>query len=232
MYWRPKTRFSGARYSLLPLLQVRGWVARGREGSLDAMPLGSGRFFDPASPSGAHTNKEHTMSKSPAGKRFAAIAALAVGALAAGAAHASSAVVGAVVGGGVGAVIGQSIGGRDGAVIGGALGAAAGAAAASDHGYRVHGGAAYPAPVYGPPAVYYPAPPRVVYAPPPPRVVYAPAPRVVYRPVHVAPPPGYVAVRPDYRHWHRRDERRDRYDRHDRGQRRDFRYGPAGYGGY
>ena len=85
--------------------------------------------------------------------RFGIVLSLSLGLLSAGAAHASDAVLGAVIGGGLGAVVGNQVGGRDGAVIGGAVGAATGAIIASDDD-RHHR------------RTYYYAPPRY-YAPPP-----------------------------------------------------------------
>ena len=58
--------------------------------------------------------------------RFVVVLSLSLGLLSAGAARADSPVLGAVVGGGLGAVVGNQIGGRDGAIVGGAVGAAAG----------------------------------------------------------------------------------------------------------
>ncbi|MFZ5465933.1 MAG: YMGG-like glycine zipper-containing protein [Pseudomonadota bacterium] len=61
--------------------------------------------------------------------------------------------LGAGLGGALGAVVGQQIGGHDGAIVGGALGAATGAAVAYDsHGRPVHyveRYERYPAPYYG-----------------------------------------------------------------------------------
>ena len=143
-------------------------------------------------------------------KSFSILMALSFGVLSANAALANDAVLGAIVGGGVGAVVGNHVSGRDGAIIGGAVGAAAGAVIASDnephhrrpvYGYapqppvRVYAPAPAYAPVYAPAPVYSPAP--VYYAPPPVRVVDAP---VVYVPAHPAP-----------RHW-REDHHRRHHD--------------------
>lgn len=124
-------------------------------------------------------------------KGFVSAVTLSLGLLTANAALANDAVIGAIVGGGLGAVVGNQVSGRNGAVIGGAVGAAAGAAIASDndrdrnyrrvHGYYV---APAPVPVYAPPPVYQVpvyAPPPVYYAPPPVRVVTPP---VVYVPAY------------------------------------------------
>ena len=56
---------------------------------------------------------------------------LSAGLLSANAAQANDAVLGAVIGGGLGAVVGNHVSGRDGAIIGGAVGAAAGVVIAS-----------------------------------------------------------------------------------------------------
>ena len=156
-------------------------------------------------------------------KRFGIILTLSLGLLSAHAALASDAVLGAVVGGGLGAMVGNHVSGRNGAVIGGAVGAAAGAAIASDNdGYRHRrSGYAYvapapvhvysPAPVYAPTPVYAPA--AVYYAPPPVRIVRAP---VVYVPVHGQ---DWRYDHRGYRHerdHHRNYDRYDRYARHGR----------------
>jgi hypothetical protein len=119
-------------------------------------------------------------------------------------ASAGDPVLGALVGGGIGAAIGHSVNGRNGAWVGGALGAVTGASIAANSGY--YGS-------YGPPAVYSePAPAYyggapAYYAPP---AVYAPAPVYVAPPVVVARPrPVYVrpyVARPVYARgygWHR-----------------------------
>jgi len=105
----------------------------------------------------------------------AALAAtVAVGTISTQAYANGDALLGALVGGGIGAAIGHNVHGRDGAAVGGVIGALAGAgiAASSDRYYDgryqavpVYYGDSYyqTAPVYyGPPAVVY-APPRVNY---------------------------------------------------------------------
>ncbi|MEP7206041.1 MAG: hypothetical protein ABI920_03815 [Casimicrobiaceae bacterium] len=123
-------------------------------------------------------------------------------------ANAGDPVLGALVGGGIGAAIGHSINGVHGAWAGGALGAVVGASAAADSNrYYYGGGYAGPSAYYGPTTTYYqPAPtyyqPAPVYYEPAP-VYYAPAPvyyapsRVIYRsgPRYVAPYRPYVNVR-------------------------------------
>ena len=145
--------------------------------------------------------------------RFVVVLSLSLGLLLADAARADSPVLGAVVGGGLGAVVGNQIGGRDGAIVGGAVGAAAGVIVASNDDYRHRDrgyGYYYPAP---PPPVRVYAPPPVVYRAAP---VYAPAPVYVTGPVY-APAPVYAppvqvyyrASRPHGRHPHyRRDDYR------------------------
>ncbi len=137
-------------------------------------------------------------------KHFAAILALSAGLLSASAAQANDAVLGAVIGGGLGAVVGNHVSGRDGAIIGGAVGAAAGAVIASEDDRHYRPRSVYvapppvrvysPAPVYGPAPIYAPAP--VYYAPSPVRVVQAP---VVYVPTH----PGKKHWRHEHRHYDR-----------------------------
>jgi uncharacterized protein YcfJ len=122
-------------------------------------------------------------------KRILAVSAvLAVATLgASGTAMAGDPVVGAVVGGGIGAVIGHAMGGRDGAVVGSIIGAGTGAAVATDNDGRVVG------------YEYDDAPAPVVYAQP--RVVYVPARRVVYEePPVVVRPRGYVVAYRNYGH--------------------------------
>lgn len=75
-------------------------------------------------------------------------------------------------------------------------------------------------PSYPPSYPVYPAA-YPVYSPPP--VVYVPAPVVRYRP---APPPRYVVVPVQPRHWHGRGH--DRYDRDDRRDRRNDRWDRRG----
>jgi hypothetical protein len=90
-------------------------------------------------------------------------------------AQGSDAVVGAIIGGGLGAVVGKQAGGHNGAIIGSAVGAATGVILAS-HDDRRHYDYAPPPPVrvYAPAPVYY-APAPVYYRAPRP-VVYVPAP--------------------------------------------------------
>ena len=138
-------------------------------------------------------------------KRFGIIFSLSLGLLSVNAALASDAVLGAIVGGGLGAVVGNHVSGRNGAVIGGAVGAAAGAVIASDGHRRRSTHYTYVTPTYAPAPIYAP-----VYAPGP--VYYAAHPvRVVRAPVVYAP-----AYRGEWRHDHRNNHRhgRDRHDRH------------------
>ncbi len=144
-------------------------------------------------------------------------------------ASAGDPVLGALLGGGVGAAIGHNINGRDGAWVGGALGAVTGASIAAnsrgyyDSGYYVnngyYGGAYYGnANTYYAPAPVYYAPPSVYYAPAP---VYYARPAVVYRsaPVYVRSyQPRYV----DYgRGWgHVRYDRWDGHGHHHDGWHR------------
>ena len=111
---------------------------------------------------------------------IAAIAAATVGvtALSSQAYANDDALLGAVVGAGIGAAIGHNVHGRDGAVVGSAIGAIAGASiAATSSGY---GDAEYYAPptVYAPAPVYYGAAPAYYQAAP----VYYPRSRVEYAP--------------------------------------------------
>ena len=141
-------------------------------------------------------------------KSFVIALALSAGLLSASAAQANDAVLGAVIGGGLGAVVGNHVSGRDGAIIGGAVGAAAGVVIASENDRHYRPRPVYVAPspvrVYAPTPVYAPAPvyapPPVYYAPPPVRVVRAP---VVYVPAHPA--------RKHWRHEHRRHDRDGRW---------------------
>src|SRR5437588_2335148 len=91
-------------------------------------------------------------------------------------AHANDdALLGALVGAGVGAAIGHNVHGRDGAVVGSAIGAIAGASiAVSSQSYYDNGYYAAPATVYAPAPVYYGAAPTYYQAAP----VYYPRPRV------------------------------------------------------
>ena len=139
-------------------------------------------------------------------KSFVIALALSAGLLSANAAQANDAVLGAVIGGGLGAVVGNHVSGRDGAIIGGAVGAAAGVVIASENDRHYRPRPVYvapapvrvytPAPIYAPSPVYAPTP--VYYGPPPVRVVEAP---VVYVPAH-----------PGKRHWHHEHRRHDRND--------------------
>jgi hypothetical protein len=97
-------------------------------------------------------------------------------------AQGSDAVVGAIIGGGLGAVVGKQAGGHNGAIIGSAVGAATGAILAAHDDRRRQ-------------SYYAPPPPVRVYAPAP--VYYVPAP-VYYR----APRPVvYVPAPPPPNHW-------------------------------
>ncbi len=143
-------------------------------------------------------------------KRIGIILTLSLGLLSTQTVLASDAVLGAIVGGGLGAVVGNHVSGRNGAVIGGAVGAATGAAIASDG--RHHRSSHYtyvapayaPAPVYVPAPVYAPAP--IYYGPPPVRVVRAP---VVYAPVYKGG--WHYDHRNDHRHGYKRHDRNDRH---------------------
>ena len=119
--------------------------------------------------------------------------ALAAGTLSTSASAQGDPLLGALIGGGIGAAIGHSVNGVHGAWAGGAIGAVTGAAIA---GAPYNGGGYYgppgayvapaPAPAYYGPAPYYrPAP--AYYAPP---VVYPPRPVVYGRPYYA---PRYVA---------------------------------------
>ncbi len=126
------------------------------------------------------------------------IAMLATSAVAAGVSQPASAgdpVLGALIGGGIGAAIGHSVNGHNGAWVGGALGALTGASIAASSGYYYDGGY-YGQPAYAAPAsVYggaYVAPPPVYYSAPP--VYYGPSVVVAARPYY-AHPHGYG--------WHR-----------------------------
>jgi hypothetical protein len=93
-------------------------------------------------------------------------------------ADAADPVLGALIGGGIGAAIGNSVHHHNGAAVGGVLGAITGAAIANDvnRSYYYGDGGYYapsaPAYSYGPD--YYAAPAPSYYAPPPP-VYYGPA---------------------------------------------------------
>jgi hypothetical protein len=108
----------------------------------------------------------------------ATAAALGVTALSSQAYANDDALLGAVVGGGIGAAIGHGVQGRDGALVGGAIGAIAGASIAANAA-PYYGSGYYAAPVgYAPAPVYYgPAPVYYRAAP-----VYYPRPRIVYAP--------------------------------------------------
>jgi hypothetical protein len=112
-------------------------------------------------------------------------------------ASAGDPVLGALVGGGIGAAIGHSVSGSSGAWVGGALGAVTGASIAANAGY--YGDGYYGGGIYGPPAGYaapvsahYGAAPAY-YAPP---RVYAPRRVFVRPPVYVAAPVVVVRSRP------------------------------------
>jgi hypothetical protein len=135
----------------------------------------------------------------------AALAAtVAVGALSTQA-YANDPLLGALIGGGIGAAIGHNVHGRDGAAVGGAIGALAGAGiAASTDGYydgRYQAPPAYYGDSYYQTAPVYYGRPYVVYAPP--RVSY-----VGYRWPH------YVEHGRNIDHG--RDDRRDDNRRHGR----------------
>ena len=107
--------------------------------------------------------------------------ALTAGAYSTAASAQGDPLLGALVGGGIGAAIGHSVNGHNGAWVGGAVGALAGASIAANSGYYNGGYGGY----YGPsgyvapaPAYYGPAP--VYYGPPP---VYAPRPSPISYPV-------------------------------------------------
>ncbi|MEO5702244.1 MAG: hypothetical protein ABIS17_00600 [Casimicrobiaceae bacterium] len=113
-------------------------------------------------------------------------------------ANAGDPVLGALVGGGIGAAIGHSINGVHGAWAGGALGAVVGASAAADSNrYSYGGGYAGPSAYYGPSTTYYQSAPTYYQAAP---VYYEPAP-VYYEPapVYYTPAPVYYSPRVVYR---------------------------------
>jgi hypothetical protein len=91
-------------------------------------------------------------------------------------AHAGDPLLGAILGGGIGAAIGHNVNGHNGAAVGGVLGAVVGSSIAASNNY--YGDPYYgpaPAPAYGygpeyygpayPPAPAYYAPPPAYYAP-------------------------------------------------------------------
>jgi hypothetical protein len=102
----------------------------------------------------------------------------------------SHGVLGAIIGGGLGAVLGSHLAANhhraDGGLVGAGLGAVVGAGVGSSSSDCNHAARAYAAPppvAYGPPPppVAYAAPPPVAYGPPPPPVgYYAPAPGPVF----------------------------------------------------
>jgi len=117
---------------------------------------------------------------------IAAVAAATVGvtALSSQAYARDDALLGAVVGAGIGAAIGHNVHGHDGAIVGGAIGAIAGASIAANSPYYYDSGYyAAPAPVYAPaPAYYGDAPTYYQVAP-----VYYPRTRINYAPRFHAP---------------------------------------------
>ena len=118
--------------------------------------------------------------------------AVAAGTLSTTASAQGDPVLGALIGGGIGAAIGHSVNGNNGAWVGGAVGALTGASIAANSGDYYGGGRYYgPTPAYVAPAPAYYGP-AVTYYPPAP-AYYAP---VVYRarPVYYARP--YVARYP------------------------------------
>jgi hypothetical protein len=118
------------------------------------------------------------------------------------------ALLGAVVGAGIGAAIGHNVHGHDGAIVGGAIGAIAGASiAANSPPYNDSGYYTAPATVYAPAPVYYGDAPAYYQVAP----VYYPRPRFNYAPRFDYAPyygPRYVDQRRPYdrdgRHpdWH------------------------------
>lgn len=122
-------------------------------------------------------------------------------------AEAGDPVLGALIGGGIGAAIGHDINRHGGGAVGGVLGAIVGSSIAADSGRYSYGGPRYyssPAPVYyssGPRYYYEPAP--AYYAPPP--VYYRPyGATIVYRDGYRGPHRGYYRDHRDYRgerHW-------------------------------
>lgn len=141
-------------------------------------------------------------------------------------ASAGDPVLGALIGGGIGAAIGHNINGPHGGWVGGALGAVTGASIAANsggyynRGYYGESNTYYqPAPAYYGPSVSYYEPAPVYYAPAP--VYYGP-PAVVYRsgPVYARSYyPRYGGYGRSYVYasgdWHDRGDRRDRWS-HDR----------------
>ena len=123
-----------------------------------------------------------------------AISFLVLGAVLSSEAMAGDPVVGAIIGGGVGAAVGKSMGGRDGAVVGGMLGAMTGVIVATDRNgrreadYRVrYEDRGYREPdyrdqdyrEYDRARIVYREAPRVIYRPAPVMLVEERAPRVV-----------------------------------------------------
>jgi len=116
-------------------------------------------------------------------------------------AHAGDPLLGALIGGGIGAAIGNSANHHNGAAVGGAIGAIVGAGIATADN-RYYGDPAYGPGYYAPPAPAYgyaPPAPAYGYAPPPAPAYYAPA----YAPAYVAPSIviGYSTAYPYNRHY-------------------------------
>jgi hypothetical protein len=119
-------------------------------------------------------------------------------------AEAGDPVLGALIGGGIGAAIGHSANGHNGAAVGGVLGAIVGSSVAANsgpyYGDGYYGGDPYyaPAPAYYPPAPAY----------------YPPAP-VYYEPAYAAPSVGVVfSSYPHYDHRYVRHDYRGHRDGH------------------
>ena len=97
----------------------------------------------------------------------------------------SNGLLGAIIGGGIGAVLGSNVAANhhrsDGGLVGGGVGALVGASVGSSS-------ANCNRPAYAPPPQAYAAPPPVAYAAPPPPAYYAPPPMV-----EGPPPPAYYA---------------------------------------
>ena len=102
--------------------------------------------------------------------------------------------LGALVGGSIGAAIGHGVNGRNGAWVGGALGAVTGASIAANAGSYVDRGYYGPQSAYYPPAPVYYGAATTYYQPAP--VYYGP-PAVVYRPRQVYVP-SYPVYGPYY----------------------------------
>src|SRR5689334_11209124 len=113
-------------------------------------------------------------------------------------AEAGDPVLGALIGGGIGAAIGHSANGHNGAAVGGVVGALAGASIAANSGPYYGDGYYGGDPYYAPAPAYYP--PAPAYYPP------APA---YYGPGYIAPSVGVVFSSGPYYHGH------SHYVRHD-----------------